>query len=182
MIKYAWEEDIWFHADKHSSAHVYLRLKDGESFENINPLILERMAQLTKANSIEGNKKNVIDIIYTPASNLKKTNGMEVGSVYYHNKNMVKKLFKVEKNKDILKPIVKSKIEEYPDLNLMKISGEKEKLMKKKQLIQKQKEEQKIIDLQKKKEDEEWEKQRKEFEVNSDNENEDDSCNSDDFI
>ncbi|EGR31345.1 coiled-coil domain protein [Ichthyophthirius multifiliis] len=27
LIKYGWDEDIWFHVDDLSSAHVYLRLK-----------------------------------------------------------------------------------------------------------------------------------------------------------
>ena len=26
LIKYAWPEDIWYHVDKESSAHVYIRL------------------------------------------------------------------------------------------------------------------------------------------------------------
>lgn len=26
LIKYGWPEDVWFHADDYSSAHVYLRL------------------------------------------------------------------------------------------------------------------------------------------------------------
>ena len=26
LIKYSFDEDVWFHADKLSSAHVYLRL------------------------------------------------------------------------------------------------------------------------------------------------------------
>jgi hypothetical protein len=54
LIKYGWEEDVWFHVDKLSSAHVYLRLKEGESWENIPPALLDDLAQLTKANSIEG--------------------------------------------------------------------------------------------------------------------------------
>ena len=29
LIKYGWEEDVWFHVDKHSSAHVYVRLPRG---------------------------------------------------------------------------------------------------------------------------------------------------------
>ena len=29
LIAYGWPEDIWFHADNHSSAHVYLRLPKG---------------------------------------------------------------------------------------------------------------------------------------------------------
>jgi len=40
LIKYAWEEDIWFHVDNYSSAHVYLRLKEGETFETIPESVL----------------------------------------------------------------------------------------------------------------------------------------------
>ena len=28
LIKWGWPEDVWFHVDKLSSAHVYLRLKE----------------------------------------------------------------------------------------------------------------------------------------------------------
>lgn len=45
---------MWFHADKLSSAHIYLRMKEGESWESIDEGILTDCAQLTKANSIEG--------------------------------------------------------------------------------------------------------------------------------
>lgn len=27
LIRWGWPEDVWFHVDKMSSAHVYLRLK-----------------------------------------------------------------------------------------------------------------------------------------------------------
>jgi len=54
LIKYGWEEDVWFHADKLSSAHIYLRLPEGASWESITPELLVDCAQLTKANSIEG--------------------------------------------------------------------------------------------------------------------------------
>lgn len=54
LIKYGLEEDIWFHADKLSSAHIYLRMKEGETWETINEGVLTDCAQLTKANSIEG--------------------------------------------------------------------------------------------------------------------------------
>lgn len=27
LIKWGWPEDVWFHVDKYSSAHVYLRLR-----------------------------------------------------------------------------------------------------------------------------------------------------------
>jgi len=43
-----------FHVDNLSSAHVYVRLPEGESWEDIPKPLLEDCAQLTKANSIEG--------------------------------------------------------------------------------------------------------------------------------
>lgn len=35
LIQYAWDIDIWFHVDDYSSAHVYLRLKEGETLDTI---------------------------------------------------------------------------------------------------------------------------------------------------
>jgi len=37
LIKYGWEEDIWFHVDDLSSAHVYLRMKAGETWTTLPP-------------------------------------------------------------------------------------------------------------------------------------------------
>lgn len=54
LIKFGLEEDIWFHADKLSSAHIYLRMNEGETWETIPQDVLTDCAQLTKANSIEG--------------------------------------------------------------------------------------------------------------------------------
>lgn len=87
LIKYAWPQDVWFHVDKLSSAHVYLRMPAGMEWEAIPQALLVDCAQLVKANSIEGvcdrsvhptpltpfvgNKKDNITIIYTPADNLK---------------------------------------------------------------------------------------------------------------
>lgn len=88
LIKYAWPQDVWFHIDKLSSAHVYLRMPEGMSWESIPEVLLTDCAQLVKANSIEGeshrflfyfllimsragNKKDNITIIYTPGDNLK---------------------------------------------------------------------------------------------------------------
>ena len=33
LIAHGWPEDLWFHVDKHSSAHVYLRLPKGDNFD-----------------------------------------------------------------------------------------------------------------------------------------------------
>ena len=54
LIKYGLEEDVWFHADKLSSAHIYLRMNENEVWDAIPEDLLVDCAQLTKANSIEG--------------------------------------------------------------------------------------------------------------------------------
>ena len=91
LIKYAWHDvDIWFHVSELSSAHVYLRLpKPVASLADLSPEVIQECAQLTKANSIEGCKKHSCYINYTWAKNLKKTIGMEVGAVTFHNQKAV---------------------------------------------------------------------------------------------
>jgi hypothetical protein len=56
LIKYAHPGDVWFHVDKLSSAHVYLRLPEDASitWDAIPEALLTDCAQLVKANSIEG--------------------------------------------------------------------------------------------------------------------------------
>ena len=54
LIKYGWDEDVWFHVDNLSSAHIYVRLPEGQDWESIDQGLLVDCAQLTKANSIEG--------------------------------------------------------------------------------------------------------------------------------
>lgn len=43
-----------FHVDKMSSAHVYLRMRKGQTIDDISEGLLEDCAQLVKANSIQG--------------------------------------------------------------------------------------------------------------------------------
>ena len=73
--------DSRFHVEDLSSAHVYLRLPADKTMDDIPADILEDCAQLVKANSIQGNKINNVEIVYTPHGNLKKTTSMEVGQV-----------------------------------------------------------------------------------------------------
>lgn len=58
-----------------------LPASQGQTIDDIPAAILEDATQLVKANSIQGNKMNNIDVVYTLWSNLKKTPGMEVGQV-----------------------------------------------------------------------------------------------------
>lgn len=116
LIKYGFPEDIWFHVDKMSSAHVYLRLNRGQTIDDISEGLLEDCAQLVKANSIQGNKVNNIDVVYTPWHNLKKTASMDVGQVGFHNSKMVRTV-KVEKRQnEVVNRLNKTKVERKPDL------------------------------------------------------------------
>lgn len=56
-------------------------MKEGEAWDALPEALVMDLAQLTKANSIEGNKKDNVTVIYTPWSNLKKDGSMEVGQV-----------------------------------------------------------------------------------------------------
>lgn len=88
LIKHGLDHDVWFHVDKYSSAHVYLRLPPTQPLSTLStdsPDLLTDIAQLTKANSIEGNKLDSITIIYTRWGNLKKDGSMDVGQVTFHN-------------------------------------------------------------------------------------------------
>ncbi|KIJ54478.1 hypothetical protein M422DRAFT_24423 [Sphaerobolus stellatus SS14] len=110
LIKYAWPQDVWFHVDKLSSAHVYLRLPDViKSWEEIPEPLLVDCAQLVKANSIEGNKKDNITIIYTPADNLKKTGDMATGQVSFYKDNRVKRVHVPTRENAIINRLNKTK-------------------------------------------------------------------------
>ncbi|KAJ9081646.1 hypothetical protein DSO57_1012315 [Entomophthora muscae] len=130
LIKHGYEEDVWFHVDKLSSAHVYLRLPIGSDWKDIPEMLLNDLAQLTKANSIEGNKKSNVTIIYTPWSNLKKTGDMAVGQVTFHNPRLVKRVHVEKRVNEIMNRLNKTKREEYPDLYQIKLDQIKKKANK----------------------------------------------------
>lgn len=116
LIKYGFPEDIWFHVDKMSSAHVYIRMQKGQGIDDLSEGVLEDCAQLVKANSIQGNKVNNIDVVYTPWSNLKKTASMEVGQVGFYNSKMVRTVRVEKRINDIVNRLNKTKVERKPDL------------------------------------------------------------------
>ncbi|CAH9074202.1 unnamed protein product [Cuscuta europaea] len=116
LIKYGFPEDIWFHVDKMSSAHVYLRLTKGQSMDDIPEGVLEDCVQLVKANSIQGNKLNNVDVVYTPWQNLKKTSSMEVGQVAFHNTKMVRTIRVEKRINDIINRLNRTKVERKTDL------------------------------------------------------------------
>ncbi|KAJ6477188.1 cytoplasmic protein [Mycena vitilis] len=117
LIKYAYPGDVWFHVDKLSSAHVYIRLpEDGSiTWDAIPEALLTDCAQLVKANSIEGNKKDNLTIIYTPADNLKKTGDMAVGQVSFHSDKKVKRVHVAKRENVIVNRLNKTKTERVVD-------------------------------------------------------------------
>lgn len=89
-------------------------------------MLLLDCAQLTKANSIEGNKKDNIKVIYTPWSNLHKNAGMAVGQVGFKKEKLVKKIHIDCRVNAIVNRLNKTKEELYPDLQAEKVEYEKE--------------------------------------------------------
>ncbi|PRW58921.1 Coiled-coil domain-containing 25 isoform A [Chlorella sorokiniana] len=155
LIKYSLPQDVWFHVDSLSSAHVYLRLPEGKSMHDIPKETLEdacqlvkansiqvgaRMAfmyacasdggwlhcQLVKANSIQGNKMSNIPIVYTPASNLRKSADMAVGQVGFHDDKLVKRTQVQRRLNEIVNRLNKTQKERFPDLAAEKAAWEKE--------------------------------------------------------
>ncbi|EGN97902.1 hypothetical protein SERLA73DRAFT_182690, partial [Serpula lacrymans var. lacrymans S7.3] len=145
LIKYAWPQDIWFHVDKLSSAHVYLRMPVDMEFEKIPEAILIDCAQLVKANSIEGNKKDNLTIIYTPGGNLKKTGDMAVGQVAFHSDKRVKRVHVAKRENAIVNRLNKTKVEK-------EVDHEQERVER----IKKENAEKRIIAAQKKKQMRNW--------------------------
>ncbi|KXG33372.1 coiled-coil domain-containing protein 25-like [Sorghum bicolor] len=142
LIKYGLPEDVWFHVDKVSSAHVYLRLKKGETIDTISEGLLEDCAQLVKAHSIQGNKMNNVEVIYTPWSNLKKSPSMDVGQVGFHNPRMVHVLTVEKRVNEIINRLNKTRVERRADLKAEKeASNAAEKAERKMQLKEKKRKE-----------------------------------------
>lgn len=154
LIAHGWENDVWFHVDKLSSAHVYLRLKDGETIDTIPERVLEDCVQLVKHNSIEGNKMSNVGIVYTYWSNLKKTGDMAVGQVSFHSVKAVKRC-KVDKRvNDIVNRLNRTKTEAFPDLAAQKTARIKELNRRAREALKHQKEAEKALREQRMKEKE----------------------------
>nr|CAI5861162.1 unnamed protein product [Callosobruchus analis] len=157
LIKWGWPEDVWFHVDKVSSAHVYLRLRPGQTLDDIPSAVLEDAAQLVKANSIMGNKMNDVDVVYTLWSNLKKTPAMDVGQVGFHKEKEVRKIRVAKRINDIVNRLNKTKKEENPDLRAEREKRDRLEREDKKKLLREQK----------KKEEEEEKRKKEEAELKS---------------
>lgn len=152
LLKWGWPEDVWFHVDKVSSAHVYLRLRPGQTIDDIPTAVLEDAAQLVKANSILGNKMNDVDVVYTMWTNLKKTDGMEVGQVGIHKEKEVRKIRVAKKSNEIVNRLNKTKTETHPDFRAEREKRDREEREDKKRLLREQREREKEEEKRKKEE------------------------------
>ena len=125
LIKWGLPEDVWFHVDGLSSAHVYLRVEKGQSIESASQKAIEECAILTKANSIAGCKQSECWITYTPWSNLKKSADMEVGAIGFHDNKKCQRI-KVGKSNPIVNALNRTKKEDHPDLYSLQKAREAE--------------------------------------------------------
>jgi predicted ribosome quality control (RQC) complex YloA/Tae2 family protein len=126
LIRYSLPQDVWFHVDNYSSAHVYLRMpppRDDEkkggggggdeedmTIKTIPDGLMMDICQLTKQNSIKGCKLNNLKIVYTLASNLKKERGMVEGQVGFHNEKDRCFFFVPTKQNEIINRLNKTKV------------------------------------------------------------------------
>lgn len=152
LIKWGWPEDVWFHVDKYTSAHVYLRLQTGQTIDDIPTSVLEDAAQLVKANSITGNKVNDVDVVYTMWSNLKKVQSMEVGQVGFYKDKEVRKIKVAKRNNDIVNRLNKTKEEGKPDFRAEREQRDQSEREDKKRIQREQREKQKEEERQKQEE------------------------------
>lgn len=116
LIKKSHPKNLWFHVDKHSSAHLYLQLDAQQQAINFNDLKLEedlltQIGQLTKANSIKANKLNNITIIYTPVDNLRTDGSMDTGTVTFVNPQKLKRIHIAKRDNSIINKLNKTKTE-----------------------------------------------------------------------
>ncbi|KAL3655648.1 Coiled-coil domain-containing protein 25 [Castilleja foliolosa] len=149
LIRYGFPEDIWFHVDKMSSAHVYVRLHKGQTIDDISEGLLEDCVQLVKANSIQGNKVNNIDVVYTPWQNLKKTASMDVGQVGFHNSKMVRTVRVEKRVNEIVNRLNKTKVERTPDLKAEREAVNAAERAQRKQLLRDKKRREELDRLEK---------------------------------
>jgi len=145
LIRWGWPEDVWFHVDKLSSAHVYLRLRPGETLDDVPVAIIDEACQLVKDNSISGRKLPNVDVVYTMWSNLKKTQGMEVGQIGFHKDKEVRLAKKVTKVPEVVRRLDKTKDVKQVDLRLLREERDAKERLELREKEKVQKEEEKVL-------------------------------------
>lgn len=139
LIRWGWPEDIWFHVDKISSAHVYMRLQPGQSFDDLPSQLIDDCAQLVKANSIKGNKMTNVRIVYTMWENLKKTGDMDVGQVGFKRDKDVRYVTVEKRLNEIVNRLEKTRVEKPVDYRKEREERDQLEREDKKRLLREQK-------------------------------------------
>ncbi|AMD21759.1 HFL097Wp [Eremothecium sinecaudum] len=114
LIKYGYRDlnYIWFHADKYSSGHIYLKLLPNQkSIDDVPREIVADCLQLCKSESIHGNKLPQCTIICTPWHNLKKSGYMKPGEVSFKTIKSVRKLECYARDNKVVNRLKKTRIE-----------------------------------------------------------------------
>jgi len=143
LIAWGLPTDVWFHVEDLSSAHVYLRLPEGLTLDEIPTETLEDCIQLVKVNSIQGCKKHSVRIVYTPWSNLQKTADMVVGAVGFHSLADVRHV-NCSKTNEIVNRLNRTKKEVTVDLQAQREEYDAKIRAQKKAAVVQQKKEDKI--------------------------------------
>ena len=105
-----------FHVDNVSSPHVYVRLGPGQGIDDLTPDAIRDASQWVKAQSIEGCKLATATILYTPWANLRKDGSMATGQVSFHSPAAVRRYAVLERDKETLRRLEKTREERTPDL------------------------------------------------------------------
>merc|ERR1711957_214632 len=111
----------------------------GDAIESVPADIIQEMCQLTKANSTEGCKASQVDIVYTPYLNLKKSERMDTGSVGFKDESFRLLLKHIEKDKDVVKRLEKTRTERKVDFVKEKEDRELEERGRRKKFNEEQK-------------------------------------------
>ena len=86
---------------------------------------------------------NQIDIVYTPWENLKKTQGMDVGQVSFHNNKEVIKVRVDKRINEIVNRLEKTKLELHPDFRAEREKRDAEERVVKHQVLKQRKDQEK---------------------------------------
>lgn len=119
LIKWGYKElnYMWFHADKYSSGHVYLKMKFSEkSIDDVPDEVINDCLQLCKSESIQGNKLPECTIIITPWTNLRKNKFMNPGEVSFKTTKHLKRRQCYQRDNKVLNRLTKTRVELASDI------------------------------------------------------------------
>ncbi|SCU87143.1 LADA_0E02256g1_1 [Lachancea dasiensis] len=114
LIKFGYKElnYVWFHADRYSSGHVYLKLLENEKdLRDVPREVVNVCLQLCKSKSIQGNKLPQCTIIGTPWTNLRKSGAMKPGEVSFKSTRRIQKFECHGRDSKLLGRLDKTRVE-----------------------------------------------------------------------